>query len=219
MSSNRALSCEEFDDRAEDLALGLVDEPDRSELLAHVVECPACQSLLDGLGTVVDRLLLVAPQVEPPAGFENRALARLGATPVAPRQRFKVPLWAVASVALVVGVSGIALGRMIDGSPTRQSARRATIVTTTGTELGFVQLVADPTPHVLVTIPVPRAQPGVRNCELKLPNGTWIKVGSWKVSDIAHGTWAVGIENNLLGATAMRITTESGTTLATATFG
>lgn len=218
MSSSPSIRCEGFDERADDLALGLVEEPDRSRLLAHAAGCPVCQSLLDGLGTVVDRLLLVAPQVEPAAGFESRTLARLGASSATPRPRGRVALWVAASFALIVGAGGLLLGRIIDGSSTPPAARSATIVTSTGTELGLVQLVAVPTPHVLVTIPTPRSEPGVRNCELQLADGTWIKVGSWEVADIALGTWAAGIQTSWLGANAMRITTDTGVTLATATF-
>ena len=116
MSALPPIGCQQFDERADDLALGLVDEPERSQLLAHAAGCTACQALLDGLGTVVDRLLLTAPQVEPPAGFESRALARFAAVPAA-RRRVRAPLWAVACIALVVGAFGFVLAGVLDGGP------------------------------------------------------------------------------------------------------
>ena len=218
MSTNPPIRCEQFDEGAEDLALGLLDEPHRSMLLAHAADCSMCQSLLDGLGTVVDRLLLVAPQVEPPAAFEIRALARIGTASVTPRQRFRLPLWAAAVAALIVGAGGFVTARLLDSSSSPSAAPTAVILTSAGLELGSVQLLADPAPHVLITIPTPRPDPGVRNCELQRPDGTWVHVGSWQVADIAHGTWATGIDTTLLDAAAMRITTQDGRVLATATF-
>jgi hypothetical protein len=212
------INCDEFDQHADDLALGRVDEPQRSQLLVHASTCPHCQSLLEGLGTVVDRLLLVAPHVEPPAGFESRALARIVATPVPGRARFRVPLWAAAIVALSVGTTGFAVAHLLDQRSTPVVAPSAVILTPGNVDLGAVQLLADPAPHILVAIRAPRPEPGLRNCELQRPDGTWVHVGSWQVADIASGVWATGIDPALLNATAMRITAQDGAILGAATF-
>lgn len=209
-------ACEHFDEHSDALALGQVDEPLRSQLLAHAADCPRCHSLLDGLATVVDRLLLVSPQVEPPAGFEGRALARIGVAAssrrrAGPSRRLLASAVAVAvAVALVAGV--VRLGddqRGTDDAP---------IVAATGAVVGAVRLVAEPEPHVLVTVASPRPDPGVRHCELLRPDGTWAEVGTWEVADLAAGVWAVGIPPELLGATAMRVTLDDGTVVATAAF-
>jgi len=102
MNTSPTISCDQFDEQAEDLALGHIDEPQRSQLLAHASTCPPCQSLLEGLGTVADRLLLLAPQLEPPAGFESRALARVNTTTTSGTARFRVSLWAAAAIALII---------------------------------------------------------------------------------------------------------------------
>jgi hypothetical protein len=65
---------------AEDLALGAIDGSERAELFAHAAGCPACQARLDELALLTDRLLLAAPELEPPAGFEGRVLDHLSAT-------------------------------------------------------------------------------------------------------------------------------------------
>lgn len=216
MTDSPAAGCVAFDDLAEELALGMVDEPRRSELLAHAATCPRCQSVLDGLGSVVDRLLLVAPEVEPPAGFEHRVLTRVGAEPAGPARR-RTTLWvAVAAVALLVSGGVIAM-RLVDDAPTSSVA--ATIQSTSGASVGTVHLVTQPTPHVLVTIAAPRPGPGVRHCELQTVDGRWVEVGTWEVADIQSGVWAVGIDGTLLDATAMRVTDDDGTVLATADFG
>ena len=218
MNTSPTVTCDQFDEQAEDLALGHIDEPQRSRLLAHASACPQCQSLLEGLGTVADRLLLLAPQLEPPAGFESRALARVDTTTTSDTARFRMPLWAAAAVALIVGTLGFTVAHLADERSTT-AAPTAAILTPAGVDLGSVQLLAAPTPHVLVTIAAPRPDPGVRNCELQRRDGTWVHVGSWNLADIAAGVWATGIDNAMLDATAMRITTQAGTVLATASFG
>jgi hypothetical protein len=214
------VTCELFDEHADELALGQVGEPLRSNLLAHAGDCPHCHSLLDGLGTVVDRLLLVAPQAEPPAGFESRALARIGVPAVGrpSRRRTVVPVWvaAVALIAVGAGTFGVA---WLTGDRSPPEAVAATIVTVNGAEVGEVRLIAAPHPHVLVTVDAPRPGSDLRHCELQRADGTWVKVGTWEAADLAAGVWAVGVDAELLDATAMRVTTDDGTVLATASFG
>jgi hypothetical protein len=78
--SGGPVTCERFRDVAEDLALGAINDPERAELFAHAAGCPACQARLDELALLTDRLLLAAPELEPPAGFEGRVLDHLTAT-------------------------------------------------------------------------------------------------------------------------------------------
>ena len=62
--SGGPVTCEQFRDVAEDLALGAIDDPERAELFAHAAGCPACQARLDELALLTDRLLLAAPELE-----------------------------------------------------------------------------------------------------------------------------------------------------------
>ena len=213
MSEWGSIDCEEFDAHVDELALGQLDEPLRSQLLAHTVECPHCYSLLDSLGTVADRLLLAAPQVEPPAGFENRALARLDTATVGSTRRARGLRWVAAGAVASVIAAGALVAVRVDDRPKEVTAA----IVTAGTEVGSVQLIAEPTPHVLVVIDTPRPGPGIRACELQRPDGTWETVGWWDAADIASGVWAVGIDPALLDATAMRITADDDV-LATAVF-
>ena len=215
MSEWGLIDCEQFDAHVDELALGQLNEPLRSQLLAHTLECPHCHSLLDSLGTVADRLLLAAPQVEPPAGFENRALARLDTATTGSTRRFRGLRWVAAgATAVVIAVSSVLVVAQVDDGP---KVVTAAIVAAAGTEVGSVQLIAEPTPYVLVVIDAPRAGPGIRACELQRPDGTWETVGWWDAADITSGVWAVGIDPALLDATAMRITADDDV-LATAVF-
>lgn len=215
MTDSPTTACRAFDELAEELALGMVDEPRRSELLAHAATCARCQSVLDGLGSVVDRLLLVAPEVEPPAGFESRVLTRLGAEPAPPARSPTRWMWAAAAAVLLIVAGGLVATKFADDG---SAPAAAAIVTADGSSVGTVRLVAEPAPHVFITIAAPRPGPGVRHCELQTDAGTWVEVGTWEVADIQGGVWAVGIEADLLDARAMRVTDDDGTVLATATF-
>lgn len=89
-----------------ELATGAAVGHDRALALAHVAGCPACHQELAELAKVADELLLLAPSVEPPAGFESAVLARLdGRVGRAARPRRARLLAAVAAVLLAV-VSG-----------------------------------------------------------------------------------------------------------------
>jgi hypothetical protein len=212
-------SCEQFDGRVDELALGQVDDPERSRLLAHAADCPRCHSLFEGIGTVVDRLLLAAPQVDPPAGFEGRVLARLDAAQSSGSRRPRRSWRLGTSIALAGAVAAalVMVGAVVAFRGDGGSSNAAEIVASTGVEVGSVELIADPTAHVLVVIDAPRPGPGRRLCELRRPDGSWTTVGWWDAADIASGVWAVGIDAALLDATAMRITS-NGEVLATASF-
>ena len=70
---------------AHEVALGTIDGEERAEALRHLATCAACRRHVDELTAVADELLLVAPEQEPPAGFESRVLGALGMQ--APRAR------------------------------------------------------------------------------------------------------------------------------------
>jgi hypothetical protein len=71
------MSCEQTRQLVAELALGIADGADRAQALGHLAECPDCRRALAELSDVTDELLMLAPQREPPVGFESRVLARL----------------------------------------------------------------------------------------------------------------------------------------------
>jgi hypothetical protein len=98
---------------AAELALGTLEGTERGEALAHLARCPDCGAHVQDLTEVVDQLLAVAPEAEPPAGFESAVIARIGAERGAtvthlPRRR-RLALAAAAAVVLVLGGLGAGL--------------------------------------------------------------------------------------------------------------
>jgi hypothetical protein len=92
------MSCEQTRALAAELALGITDGAERAQALRHLAECADCRRLVEELSTVADDLLLLAPDHEPPAGFESRVLERLAPTP-RPRRRRRALLAPVAAAA------------------------------------------------------------------------------------------------------------------------
>src|ERR1700754_3357233 len=71
--------CGEFADALAEVATGAASGPDRARVLAHLADCADCRRELDELTRVADEVLLVAPEHDPPAGFEGAVLARIAA--------------------------------------------------------------------------------------------------------------------------------------------
>jgi hypothetical protein len=70
--------CEAVQDAIVELALGIASGDERVRVLEHTSRCPSCRRLLRELSILGDELLLLAPEHEPPAGFELRVLRRVG---------------------------------------------------------------------------------------------------------------------------------------------
>jgi hypothetical protein len=105
--------CERVREVAPQLALGITDGEDRAWALDHLADCAGCRARLERLTVVADELLLLAPPVEPPPGFEERVGPALGPPPrrLGRARRLAVPaLAAVAAAAIATIVVWGALG-------------------------------------------------------------------------------------------------------------
>ncbi|MBB5787696.1 anti-sigma factor family protein [Jiangella mangrovi] len=71
--------CGDVADALAEVATGAASGPDRARVLAHLADCPDCRRELEELTRVADEVLLVAPEHDPPAGFEGAVLARIAA--------------------------------------------------------------------------------------------------------------------------------------------
>jgi hypothetical protein len=111
------VDCEQVRDLAPQLALGIADGAERARALRHLADCPDCRRLLEELSEVTDELLLLAPEHEPPAGFETRVLARIQPPRTAARRlrRHRTLLAATASaVVAAAAVTAIMLDATSD---------------------------------------------------------------------------------------------------------
>jgi anti-sigma-K factor RskA len=101
--------CAAVRDALPELALGTLSGVERATALAHVQACPDCGSEVDRLSSAADAVLLLAPELEPSAGFESRLFERMG---VRPRRRrwLALPRRATQRAAIAAGAALAALG-------------------------------------------------------------------------------------------------------------
>ena len=95
--------CEATRELIPELAAGVAAGNERARALSHLAGCPDCQRWLAATADVVDELLLLAPEREPPAGLESAVLAALAP---ASRRRWRTPLLWVASVVVTAVLAG-----------------------------------------------------------------------------------------------------------------
>ena len=79
--------CERYSCELAELALGVLTGRERVETLSHVESCPRCAEELEQLSRVADTVVQVAPESEPPVGFEVRLFERMGVADGSPRRR------------------------------------------------------------------------------------------------------------------------------------
>ena len=148
------LRCAELVDLAPELAVGNLCGEERAAAIAHLAGCTACQQEVNELVSVTDRLLLLGPRVEPPAGFEERVLAALPSRRAqrapTPGPRRWAPLLAAAAVALTLVGGGWLIDLRVSGEPALAGAEMRTA---TGEIVGEVFLHRDEPGTLFMTLP------------------------------------------------------------------
>lgn len=214
MTGGGDITCTDFSDSADELVLGHLGEPNRAALLAHAFGCDRCDGLLRDLGGVTDRLLLLAPQADPPPGFEVAAVARFAPASTRGRgsrsRRAALAFAGLASAALVV-VALVALAG--SGDP----ERRGVILSRVGEPVGVVALELASDSRVVITMPGPHEWRGTWICELLDPDRGWVPVGEWTADDVVEDRWAIALDGRYDDTTAMRILDGRGEVVAVAT--
>jgi hypothetical protein len=220
------MTCATAQELAPDLALGTLAGDDRALLLAHVARCPGCEDLLAQLTGVVETLLLLTPEADPPGGFESAVLDRVAASEtrpfVSPRRRARrFVVGAAAAVVLVVAsVIGTLAVKDTDG---RYSAippvvatkdlRTATLVGTNGQAWGEAFVFAGRTSWVFIDMrwDVPN---GSYTIMLDRAEGPSLAVAGLHLVD-GEGSYghSVGAATDV---TTVRITDAAGATVCTA---
>ena len=70
------MSCDTVRTSAAEFVLGTLDGVERAALIDHLDGCARCREEIAALADTVNDLALLAPEVEPSAGFAERVLAR-----------------------------------------------------------------------------------------------------------------------------------------------
>jgi len=208
------LNCEGLRDAAPELALGVLSGRERAEAIAHLQDCPACEQFVRELSVVGDRLVALVPGAEPPVGFEQRVLDRLG---IARRRRWRRRWLAAAAVLVAIGLA--AAGWTLRGALVDRDVRdfASATITSDGHPVGEVFAYSDLRSWLYVELSSPRAT-GTVSCQVRLGDGRTMTVGTFPVS-AGSGQWAVPAPIMGERLVEVRILAEDGSLLGTATFG
>jgi hypothetical protein len=196
--TTRQIGCPEMDALAPELALGTLTGPERAEAVDHLASCAECQLRVAELAQVVDSMLVLAPEEEPSAGFDERVLAlTIGTQPAGedrgrPSVRRRVVAAALAA-ALVVVVALTAtwfIGR--DGD--RADTVRTAVATEDGGRSVCRAVINEVDPAWLfVSLDEPGEARAGYDVEVRLENGQVTRVGRIEVRD-GHGSLAVTVD-------------------------
>ncbi|HUC04192.1 MAG TPA: hypothetical protein VL961_02260 [Acidimicrobiales bacterium] len=193
----RARRCADVGEVVPELALGILTGRARSDALAHVEQCTRCTEELEQLSRAADAVVQVAPEVEPPLGFEVRLFGRMGVSGPATRRLHPRRVLAVLAAAAAVVALGVGLGVGLSGGPGPTTSAPAphhpgplvsvADLSEHGEHVGQVFTYGGPTPWVFMTLSDSAAR-GRVTCEVVTTGGAVRTVGTF-VARSGYGAW------------------------------
>jgi hypothetical protein len=224
------LSCARMRELAPELALDVLTGYERATAQAHLNQCPECRAYVGSLTQVSDRLLTLVPGVEPPVGFEDKVLSKMGLTPppVRHRRRWWPVVAAAAVAALVFGASGWVMGsvateHVVVGADANSAEghdqeviRFAALRTNEQHQVGQVFTYAGAPSWLYMSV---AAEPQVDwvACQLIKKDGTAVRVGAFNLSG-GKGSWGAELDIDPSTMVGARLVSRSGVVLASAKF-
>ncbi|MCW2933300.1 MAG: hypothetical protein JWM19_4262 [Actinomycetia bacterium] len=236
------MTCAELHDEAAELALGVLTGRERAAAVAHLEKCEAFREEVRQLMATGEQLLKLLPPAEPPAGFETRALERLG-MPAAqegqtqprqlasrehrPRHRGRSrrgPVCrALAATVMGVGVIAAGLGGWRIGvgtspstSPAAAPLTSASMLSVTHSSVGSIFLYAGTPRWLYMYVDIGTGNEPV-TCQVVGADGKASTIGSFRLAD-GYGAWGSPDPGNIGTLTGARLVSANGTILATASF-
>jgi anti-sigma factor RsiW len=178
----------------EALVLGHVDAPARATMAAHLLACPACRADYDHLSVVVSELLPSVPPVQPPLGFDQRALTHMGIDrPVATRTATRWWL-AGAAAALVVLASAVGLWRSTSGDPSPTAGDVSSLQRVRGGDAVGTVSISEIEDRTVMVVALVGAPDGVAyRCRTTFADGTTSDTEPWPAG---NGAWVVPLPDS-----------------------
>jgi hypothetical protein len=211
---NAEMGCEQVREIAPDLAIGIADGQERDAALRHTATCSSCRGMVADLSSTADELLLLAPEHEPPAGFESRTVARLGRR--RERRRWELrPLAIAASFALAVAVGAGAVWTTTSGDRRLAESYRQVLSVGQGSFFAAAPLrgpegsegtvfgYAGRPSWMFATVDLPTAGPERLEVVLTTLDGRRLSLGS-AVLGGSHDTWGARIPVELTAIDQLR---------------
>jgi hypothetical protein len=206
---------------APDLAIGIADGQERDAALRHAETCSGCRRTVSEYSSVVDELLLLAPEHEPPLGFAIRTVARLRPTR---QRRWVVGLAIAASFVLAAGLSAGAVLWATSSDRQLAESYRAVLAQGKGSffvaapltgpdgSIGTVFGYEGRPSWLFATVHVPVNDAGRFAVRLITRDGQHLTLDS-AVLGGSHDTWGAAIPGDLTDVTQLRFEAPGGTTV------
>jgi len=140
----KRMTCEQFEESAPELALGILPGDERAAAIAHMDDCPACREHVSSVAGLTDQLLLLAPCAEPPPGFEQRVLAALRPSEPVSLDRRRRTRQRVAVVALALAACLALAAFVLRGGGSSPALAAAEMRAEGGSVVGQVYVQRDP---------------------------------------------------------------------------
>jgi Putative zinc-finger len=212
--------CEAISDDLIEFALGTLTGRSRSLVLDHLETCAHCDAELEALTAATDTMLFLAPESEPPLGFETRLIERYRRSDTrrsSDRWR-RASVWAIAAV--LVAVLGVGVDTLVttNGGSNQPSALRPTTgrLMSSGHTVGQVTI-SSGSPSWLIMNVDAGAISGVVWCEVTLTNGEVKSIGKFTLNH-GYGSWVSRIDATGGQVRSARLVNAHGTVIAKATF-
>ncbi|MGH9101464.1 MAG: anti-sigma factor family protein [Acidimicrobiales bacterium] len=234
-------SCEQVREAAAELALGAASGPERGAALEHLTGCDACQAYVAELAGLADRLLLAAPEREPPAGFDERVLERVAAGQGGPaavplrqeraegRRRWQPRrarvLGAAAALALLGAAIGAGADQLAGGGSSGQASLAALgkalgatsfsaghLTDAAGRSVGEVLVCRGHPSWVFVSVSAPSASSGAE-VRLTAAGGSTTWAG-YMTLDRGSGSWGGVVRIGAQPVRSVVVSTTTGTVLS-----
>jgi Putative zinc-finger len=210
--------CRETHELITEIALGIADGADRARTLEHVAECPDCRRELERQSAIADELLVLAPEQEPPLGFELGVLRSIHPPSTKRRSIVRLlPATAAAAAAVAVTAGGMLLAFRDDRRVADQY--RATLAQAHGTYFGATRL-ADAagrpggvlfryrgSPSWILLTVAPQHRASIERAELVDRTGRRIPLTSFRLAD---GAWGGSIPVDLEDVAAVHLVSVGG---------
>jgi hypothetical protein len=215
--TDHPVPCAAIADELAELALGTLTGRERSDALEHVGWCQRCRIELEQLSFVADALQQLAPQLQPPLGFELQLADRLqSATAPRPRPLRRLAALGVAATLVLVlaaGIVAVVARRSADGDSARAHVVTANF-TSAGRDVGSVVISAGTPAWMLVTVSDAGWQ-GPVTCTVTLSSGTVATLGTFQVSG-EYSAWATPLPATGDRVRAAQLIDAAGAVVATA---
>lgn len=194
-------ACAETRQLLPELAAGIAAPDERAKALRHIAGCGGCHRELEAQTALVDELLHLVPERQPPAGFEAATLAPMLHVRARRPRRLRTVILMAASAVLIAGTAGGAVwqhtesDRELAGNYRRtlavadgQYLRTVPINGTSTTPSGYVFAYQGSPAWVFVTM-TRAQQPGDYRISLTTRDGREVGLGQMAVRDDGRGSW------------------------------